>query len=85
MSVFVDPTEFNEKQRSAFVSFLREYKHEMRTGLQLIHSENNEMKKDIKYIKEYIKNKEEKRIKENQKRIQEKFVKDIENTSWWWS
>jgi hypothetical protein len=97
MSVYVEPRffskknddfneEFNEKTREIRLRFLRDIKEEIRSGLQRIYFQNDEMKKEIEDLKNNIikKEKENSKIKESVVVKQEK-KKDNENTSWWWS
>ena len=80
MSVYVGPPErffskkndnfneeFNEKTREIRLRFLREIKEEIRSGLQRIYFQNDEMKKEIEDLKNNIikKEKENSKIKES--------------------
>ena len=96
MSVYVGPPErffskknddfneeFNEKTREIRLRFLREIKEEIRSGLQRIYFQNDEMKKEIEDLKNIIK-KENSKIEESVV-VKQEQKKDNENTSWWWS
>ena len=96
MSVYVGPPErffskkndnfneeFNEKTREIRLRFLREIKEEIRSGLQRIYFQNDEMKKEIEDLKNNIK-KENSKIEESVV-VKQEQKKDNENTSWWWS
>jgi len=97
MSVYVEPRffskknddfneEFNEKTREIRLRFLRDIKEEIRSGLQRIYFQNDEMKKEIEDLKNNIikKEKENSKIKESVV-VKQVKKKDNENTSWWWS
>ena len=97
MSVYVGPPErffskknddfneeFNEKTREIRLRFLRDIKEEIRSGLQRIYFQNDEMKKEIEDLKNNIIKKENSKIEESVV-VKQEQKKDNENTSWWWS